>query len=156
MEYSPCAKYFVWPVIILGSGSGKLGLQHVDLAWSWGYNNIMGVVSVCTHLQTHLQIKALSHRHKRQKQKEYLHLSISGIWVWKTADDSMHSTAWWLQKKETQEVSSEIISVSKMVTIYSVHTMCCPRPFINGVPTTLLLLLLLLSRYSHVRLCETP
>ena len=37
--------------------------------WSW---------CPCTHLQIHLQTKALPHRHKRPRQKDYLHLSISG------------------------------------------------------------------------------
>lgn len=49
----------------------------------------------------------------------------------------MHSTVWWLQKKETQEVSSEVIGVSKLITIYSVHTMCCERLYKNGVPEIL-------------------
>ena len=80
--------------------------------WSW---------CSCTHLQTPLQTKALSHRHKRPKQKEYLNLSISGIW--KKTDDSIHSRAWWIQKKETQEVSSEIICVPKMTAIYLGHTL---------------------------------
>ena len=80
--------------------------------WSW---------CSCTHLQTPLQTKALSNRHKRPKQKEYLNLSISGIW--KKTDDSIHSRAWWIQKKETQEVSSEIICVPKMTAIYLGHTL---------------------------------
>ena len=89
--------------------------EAITTIWVWSWCS-------CTHLQTPLQTKVLSHRHKRPKQKEYLNLSISGIWVWKKPDDSIHSRAWWIQKKETQEVSSEIICVPKMIAIYLGHT----------------------------------
>lgn len=62
--------------------SWELRLQNVNLhlAWSLGYNSMCTLsLYLCTHLQTHLQHKALPKRHWGPKQKECVYRSLSGI-----------------------------------------------------------------------------